>query len=170
MPKTKKQRTSRVLLGLNVGNGIFKMHAEGARCSVCNIVLRSATKYSLEQHLSTPKHKVNANRHMPQQILDEYHSTLNMTEFEEDIVKTFITADIPLHKLNSKYLQSLFEKYTKQKLPSSFKAHTKYLPKIYSDKIDEIAVHFHRKKIWVSNIPHYIFFFSVQPKIGDDFK
>lgn len=150
MPKAKRERTSRVLHYLNVGKGVFQIHPDGARCNACNVVLRSTSTDALERHLVTPKHKDSARRYIPQPTLQEMQMNQNLTEFEEDIVKTFLIADIPLHKLDNQYIKSLFEKYTTKKLPSVYKARTKYVPKLYADSFSEISAHLRHKKLWVS--------------------
>lgn len=149
-PKSKKERTARVLYHLDIGNGAFRMHPDGAFCRVCTEVLTSTRKSSLKLHLATSKHRENSKRSLTQSQLSEVVLKETIDEFEEDVVKTFMIADIPLHKLNNAYVQSLFEKYAKKKLPSVFSARTKYVNKIYTERIKEISANLVGKKLWVS--------------------
>lgn len=148
--KTRKDRTARVLYYLDIGKGVFKMHSNGVFCSTCCLVLTPTSKYSLESHLTTAKHKENASRNLPQLQLHEVQPD-KINEFEEEVVKTFLAADIPLHKLQNPYIQSLFVKYANKKLPSVTQARTKYINKLYNERIQEIASSLAGKKLWVGD-------------------
>lgn len=130
---------------------VYKMHMEGAYCKVCGVVLKCATKYSLELHANTPKHRSNAFRSLTQTRLNDNSELLpkSVIDFEEDLVKTFLAADIPLHKLQNSHLQKLFETYAGKKVPSVYKARTTYVNKFFTERIGQLSDKLNRKKLWV---------------------
>lgn len=152
MPKTKKERVSRVLCHLKPDDRVFRLHAEGAYCQICGDVLKCATKNALEVHANTPKHRNNARRSLRQPQITESTELVpkSVIEFEEDLVKAFLAADIPLHKLGNSHIQSLFETHAGKKLPSIYKARSTYVPKLYNERVNKLSERLSGKKLWVS--------------------
>lgn len=154
MPKTKKQRVSRVIDQLRPDDRVFRLHSEGAFCQICAEVLKCATKNGLDNHVNTSKHRNNARRSLRQpQITEAAELPLkSVIDFEEALIKTFVAADIPLHKLGNMHVQNLFETHLGTKLPSIHKARTTYVPKIYSERVALLNAKLNGKQLWVSSV------------------
>lgn len=149
--KTKKEIVSRLLFELNVGNKVFRPHLDGVFCKVCGCVLKSITKWTLTEHLATPKHKTNSRGGILQTSVNSNDTNTSEKEFRfcHELVRAFISADIPLNKLDHPELKSFIESYTSLKVPSVFTARTKYMNTIYDAKVSEITEKLSGKKIWV---------------------
>lgn len=159
MPKVNKKRISRVLLHFPQDNTAFKMHPEGVFCEICGIVLTTTTKFSLETHANTAKHRNNSQRSLVQTQINPDSNIIpkSVIDFEEDLIKTFLAADIPLHKLGNAHLQNLFETYAGKKLPSVYKARTNYVPKLYTESIAKLSQKLNGKKLWVRKMSNILF-------------
>lgn len=160
MPKVNKNRISRVLHYFPGDKAAFKMHPEGVFCQICGIVLTTTTKFSLETHANTAKHRNNSQRSLVQTQISPDSNIIpkSVIDFEEDLIKTFLAADIPLHKLGNAHLQNLFETYAGKKLPSVYKARTNYVPKLYTESIAKLSQKLNGKKLWVTKINCNIYF------------
>lgn len=75
---------------------MYKVHIDGVFCKICGIVLKSATKYALEAHANTPKHRNNSQRSLVQTQLNPDSNIISMSviEFKEDLIKAFLAADM----------------------------------------------------------------------------
>lgn len=162
MPKLKtKAESISDLLAKNIGGGVFRRQADTVFCKVCIKRLNTITKYTLENHIKTQVHENLVKRREQQQrqidsdgfVLSsetDIGKALSQSTFMHDVTKAFITADIPLNKMNSHALRQLFEKYTKFNLPSESMARQFIMPKIYDQTIESTKQQLAGKKIWVS--------------------
>lgn len=156
MPKTKKDKVSRILNNISSSKNTFTAHAEGVFCNVCSTVLRSVTAWTLDVHMKTPKHIANASRKLSQSQIQTAVSEETST-FAHDLVEAFVIADIPLNKLNDPQLQWLFETYAKQMPPSVTNARTRHLTKIYEKLMSQIQLSLVGKRLWVSQFSLVMF-------------
>jgi hypothetical protein len=89
-------------------------------CNTCNQNVNFRDKPRLKQHLTT-------NNHIQNLTGTSNHS------FYEDLCESFISANIPLKKLNNPSLPKFLAKCTKQNIPdeSTIRKYRKYVPKQY---------------------------------------
>ncbi|KAG7156242.1 hypothetical protein Hamer_G005951 [Homarus americanus] len=92
-------------------------------CKYCEVVVSSSKKFQVQQHIQTAKHamKKEAKTSAKQQTL--LPATVSRPgpehfQFNQDLCRALVSADIPLNKLNNKELVSFLEKYTDQKVPN----------------------------------------------------
>jgi hypothetical protein len=162
MPKTRRERVARVLRQIKSGecSRVFEYHIDGVFCNVCASVLTSVTTWTLTSHLAKEKHKNNAKLKLSQTRITttiEQQEQQPTSNFAYDLVETFISADIALHKLSDPKVQWLFETYAREKLPSVNCARTRLLKQIYDKKVLKMQESLEGHKLWVSNFKYMKF-------------
>ncbi|KAG7165511.1 hypothetical protein Hamer_G029399 [Homarus americanus] len=75
---------------------------------------------------------------------------LKHSQFNQDLCRALVSADIPLTKLNNKELVSFLEKYTDQKVPSESTLRKNYVPDLYNETLDRLREKVGDNSIWVS--------------------
>lgn len=135
--------------------GVFRTDNSILFCIYCSCDITGKKVHLVKQHLATQKHKDAEARHSksenPQQkLLTEFGKDQNINEFNLDLCKTFVEANIPLKKLRHPSLVSFLEKYTKKSVPSDSTLRQKYIPILYEKCIEELRTKAKNKCIWVS--------------------
>lgn len=72
------------------------------------------------------------------------------SSFNKDLCKAFISANIPLKKLENPKFKTFLEIYTKNDIPSESTLRKRYVDDIYNETMDKIRKIISDKKIWVS--------------------
>ncbi|KAG7162105.1 hypothetical protein Hamer_G010762 [Homarus americanus] len=72
------------------------------------------------------------------------------SQFNQDLCRALVSADIPLNKLNNKELVSFLEKYTDQKVPSESILRKNDVPDLYNETLDRLREKVGDNSIWVS--------------------
>jgi hypothetical protein len=106
-------------------------------CNTCNQNVNFRDKPRLKQHLTT-------NNHIQNLTGTSNHS------FYEDLCESFISAIIPLKKLNNPSLPKFLAKCTKQNIPdeSTIRKYRKYVPKQYEKVMMTIKSQIKDKYVW----------------------
>ena len=95
--------------------------ARDLRCNLCNVLVKCDKKFFVESHRKSKQHQRKLETKSKSQSKQTFLQ-LDQVNFEEQVVSSFLAADIPLHKLNHP-LKSLFATMGKV-LPSETAART----------------------------------------------
>ena len=90
--------------------------ARDLRCNLCDLLVKSDKKFFVESHRKSKQHQRKLETKSKSQSKHTF-SQLDQVNFKEQVVSSFLAADIPLHKLNHPSLMSLFATMAKV-LPS----------------------------------------------------
>lgn len=115
-------------------------------CKPCSKVVSCSKKFQIDQHIKTPSHiaKVNKMKSGPIQstlkqsfeaFKNENHS---QSEFNEDLCKTFLAANIPLNKLTNPQVKTFLQKYSKFNPPDESTLRKNVVGKVFATVLDEI--------------------------------
>lgn len=106
-------------------------------CRNCDQVLVFNGKSSMTQHVKTQKH-MQSLEGCPDKI------------FYEDLCNAFVSANIPLTKLNNTIFKNFLCKYTKRKIPDESTIRKHYIQNQYDKAMTAIKTKISSKYIWVS--------------------
>ncbi|KAG7160244.1 hypothetical protein Hamer_G029594, partial [Homarus americanus] len=105
----------------------------------------ASKKFQVQQHLKTSKHirleavKSNSAQKEQQLLLAcSSKSGPDRSQFNADLCKAFVLADIPLHKLNNRCLKSFLEQYTGKKVPDESTLRKNYVSQLFKDTMEII--------------------------------
>ncbi|KAJ4432693.1 hypothetical protein ANN_21316 [Periplaneta americana] len=98
------------------------------------------------------KHQANKQLNSKQrQLFLTQPTTSNVrSEFNIDLCRSLISADIPLYKLKNKVFREFLEKYTQHTIPDESTLRKTYAPSIYDETIQKIRDEIKDSSIWVS--------------------
>ncbi|KAJ4443025.1 hypothetical protein ANN_04675 [Periplaneta americana] len=122
-------------------------HFEHLKCAVS-----STQKFLVQQHITTSKHQANKQLNSKQrQLFLTQPTTSNVrSEFNIDLCRSLISADIPLYKLKNKVFREFLEKYTQHTIPDESTLRKTYAASIYDETIQKIRDEIKDSSIWVS--------------------
>ncbi|KAJ4425903.1 hypothetical protein ANN_27529 [Periplaneta americana] len=132
------------------------------KCEICGITftlplslecaVSSTQKFLVQQHITTSKHQANKQLNSKQrQLFLTQPTTSNVrSEFNIDLCRSLISADIPLYKLKNKVFREFLEKYTQHTIPDESTLRKTYAPSIYDETIQKIRDEIKDSSIWVS--------------------
>lgn len=107
----------------------------------------------MKQHIGTTKHDTAANRNKDSQktqtLLTE-HQQPKINQFNLDLCKSFLEANIPLKKVSHPSIIRLFETYTKNSMPCESILRQKYVPMLFDNCMETLREKAKDKYIWVS--------------------
>ena len=110
MPKGKASNTSKIKSVLHDFPGEFVQNPNNELyCNLCNCVVSCTKRFLVDSHRKTFKHQKALSRselQMPQTSQTFLRSS--DSDFVEKVTKAFLSADIPLYKLNNKHIKNLF--------------------------------------------------------------
>lgn len=151
MPKTKQDKLSRLVNELKIGRGVLQTDGKIVYCNLCGKNVNGETKYLLEQHCESKGHqlKLKAKNEKQPFIATALAQQEPNKKFAENLVKMFLAADIPLHKLRNNHLRSFFGELTDLKVPTETTAR-RIVPDIYSELLSDVKKSLNNKKIWIS--------------------
>ena len=88
-------------------------------CTLCSIIVSHYRKFSVDKHRQSTKHHkaLSSTSQQRQQPLSIPTASFDWNDYVRIVTAAFLSADIPLYKLNNSDLQALF-KYLGQKAPS----------------------------------------------------
>ena len=81
--------------------------ARDLRCNLCDVLVRCGEKFFVESHRKSKQHQRKLETKSKFQSKQTFLQ-LDQVNFKEQVVSSFLAADIPLHKLNHLSLKSLF--------------------------------------------------------------
>ena len=105
------------------------------RCNLCDVLVKCGKTFFVESHRKSKQHQ----RKLETKSKSESKQTFlhfDQVNFKEQVVSSFLAADIPLHKLNHPSLKSLFARMGKV-LPSETAARA-CVAKLASQKEEQI--------------------------------
>ncbi|KAJ4445011.1 hypothetical protein ANN_06810, partial [Periplaneta americana] len=125
----------------------FHQDIKNMECAVS-----STQKFLVQQHITTSKHQANKQLNSKQrQLFLTQPTTSNVrSEFNIDLCRSLISADIPLYKLKNKVFREFLEKYTQHTIPDESTLRKTYAPSIYDETIQKIRDEIKDSSIWVS--------------------
>jgi Protein of unknown function (DUF 659) len=123
-------------------------------CKVCEVPVSVTKKFQVIQHLNTGKHsrmKLLKNS-KTQQLLPTAFSTAGpkRSQFNEDLCKAFLSANVPLGKLKNEDFRLFLEKYTQNIIPEESTIRKNYVSHVYKEAINKIREKVGENNIWVS--------------------
>ncbi|KAJ4430864.1 hypothetical protein ANN_19455 [Periplaneta americana] len=121
-------------------------------CNLCQCAVSSTQKFLVQQHITTSKHQANKqlNSKQRQLFLTQPTTSNVISEFNIDLCRSLISADIPLYKLKNKVFREFLEKYTQHTIPDESTLRKTYAPSIYDETIQKIRDEIKDSSIWVS--------------------
>ena len=122
-------------------NEFSAIPARDLRCNLCDVLVKYDKKFFVESHRKSKQHQRKLETKSKSQSKQTFLQ-LDQVNFKEQIVSSFLAADIPLHKLDHSSLKSLFATMGKV-LPSETAAR----PCVASQKEEHIQELLRDKKI-----------------------
>ena len=79
-------------------------------CNLCNCAVSCNKRFLVDSHRNTSKHQKALGSRSENLIPQTLHTFLRSsdTDFVEKVTKTFLSAAIPLYKLNNTYIKNFF--------------------------------------------------------------
>ena len=145
MPKQAKSSTAKVRqICQEYPDEFSATPARDLRCNLCDVLVKCNKKFFVESHQKSKQHqrKETESKSQSKQIFLQLHQV----NFKEQVVSSFLAADIPLHKLNHSSLKSLFATMGKV-LPSETAARA-CVAKLASQKEEQIQELLRDKKFF----------------------
>ncbi|KAJ4443015.1 hypothetical protein ANN_04665 [Periplaneta americana] len=136
--------------GMKINANKAKAIVIGRKIKQCAV--SSTQKFLVQQHITTSKHQANKQLNSKQrQLFLTQPTTSNVrSEFNIDLCRSLISADIPLYKLKNKVFREFLEKYTQHTIPDESTLRKTYAPSIYDETIQKIRDEIKDSSIWVS--------------------
>ena len=120
--------------------------ARDLRCNLCDVLVKCDKKFFVESHQKSKQHQRKFQTKSKFQSKQTFLQ-LDQANFKEQVVSSFLAADIPLHKLNHPSLKSLFATMGKV-LPSETAARA-CVAKLASHKEEQIQELLRDKKVFL---------------------
>ena len=138
------------------GSEIFSTDGKVLLCKICEREVKADKKFLVVQHVKGAKHtalvekKAQVASSSVSQLKPFLEAAGKQSQFTLDLCDAFVSADIPLYKLDNPKLRSFFEKY-KHPIPCSATVRLNYLKIAYESRLDYIRNYVGDKQIWVSS-------------------
>ena len=116
------------------------------RCNLCDVLVKCDKKFFVENHRKSKQHQGKLETKSKSQSKQTFLH-FDQVNFKEQVVSSFLAADIPLHKLNHPSLKSLFAK--RGKVLSSEIAARACVSKLASQKEEQIQELLRDKKFFL---------------------
>ena len=108
MPKQAKCSTAKVRqICQEYPDEILATSARDLRCNLCDVLVKCHKKFFVESHRKSKQQQRILETKSKSQSKQTFLQ-LDQVNFKEQVVSSFLAADIPLHKLNHPFLKSLF--------------------------------------------------------------
>ena len=145
MPKQAKSSTAKVRqICPKYPDEFSATPARDLRCNLCDVLVKCDKKFFVKSHRKSKQHQRKLETKSKSQSKQTFLQ-LDQVNFKEQVVSSFLAADIPLHKLNYSSLKSLFATMGKV-LPSETAARA-CVTKLASQKEEQIQELLRDKKI-----------------------
>ena len=156
MPKSKTSTSCRLQQYVLEFKDTFTSDGKILYCQPCGKAIKVEQRSQVTQHLSGNKHKVAALRQAKKQPLISEpvpSASIQPCRFSvycEDLCRAFVSADIPISKVNEPQLKKFLTKYSNIDTPDESTLRRNYLPKCYEETLAHIRSICQNEKIWVS--------------------
>jgi len=152
MPKEKKSDASRLQYFVSeFGADFFSTDNKVLVCKVCETKISSEKRFSISQHITLDKHVRGVQRFQRKEENKKIQllvpSLSKTSEYNLDLCKAMLAANIPLNKLSNPQFKSFLEKYTMKDTPVESTLRLGYVDKCYIDTVDKIKKKVNGKKI-----------------------
>ena len=108
MPKQAKYSTAKVRqICQEYSDKLLATPASDLQCHLCDVLVKCDKKFFAESHQKSKQHQEKLETKSKSRRKQTFLQ-LNQVNFEKQVVSSFLSADIPLHKLNHPSLKSLF--------------------------------------------------------------
>ena len=108
MPKQAKSSTAKVRqICQQYPDEFSATPARDLRCNLCDVLVKCDKKFFVESHRKSKQHQRKWETNSKSQSKKTFLQ-FDQVNFKEQIVSSFLAADIPLHKLNHHSLKCLF--------------------------------------------------------------
>ena len=108
MPKQAKSSTAKVRkIFQEYPDEFLATPARDLRCNLCDLLVKCDTKFFVESHQKSKQHQRKFETKTKSQS-KQIFLRLDQVNFKEQVVSSFLAADISLYKLNHPSLKSLF--------------------------------------------------------------
>ena len=127
-------------------------------CDACEMSISFERKSQVDQHLATKKHKRKAEEmklpgaKKPKQafVTAETTTTGHGNQFFQDLCDTFVSANIPLYKVNHPKVVGFLKKYCKENVPDESTLRKHYVTQNYQAKLEKLRGDLKDEYIWLS--------------------
>ena len=99
---------------------VFKTNGVALMCNVCDKNISSGRKSQVDQHVKTVLHKDRVKKFVSrtqQLFLSEMNTEKPKEEFNHELTKAFLAADIPLWKLENECFKTFFQDLDRTEYP-----------------------------------------------------
>jgi len=134
------------------GADVFSTDGLVLFCKVCEVKVAADKKYTIQQHITRDKHLRGIQKRNEQttSLTQPMYSEYGNSNFNLDLCRAFLSANIPLHKLSHPILRNFLENYTNKTIPDSSTLRQNYVNKCYEETMNKIRTYASGKKIWIS--------------------
>ncbi|KAL4132751.1 hypothetical protein QTP88_009852 [Uroleucon formosanum] len=134
------------------GEDIFSCDNAVLFCKVCGVKVSAEKKYNIQQHITRGKHIQQLNIRKQEKPKSQLLVTgMSMkSSFNEELCNVFLSANIPLTKLNIPIFRDFLHKHTKQIIPDESTLRKNYIDQCYINTINKIRDYVRNKNVWVS--------------------
>ena len=118
-------------------------------CDLCNCGVSCNKRFLVDSHRNTSKHQkaldIRSENLLPQNLQMFLRSS--DTDFVEKVTKVFLSADVPLYKLNNTHIKNIF-RYIGHRLPSQTTCRRTAL-QLSEDELKQVQNAVHDKQIFL---------------------
>lgn len=156
MPKVERKSSQKIHDWITeFGENVFTSDGSVLMCKLCEKTVNPEKRYFVIQHMQTAKHKKAENQTKCTQkqvnlLTNFVVESTRKSQFSMDLCKAFISADIPLWKLENPILREFLKKYTNEQIPNESTLRKSYVADIYSIVMQNIRDEVKEKNIWIS--------------------
>lgn len=153
MPKAKQSNRNILYKYVSDHSEVFKTDGKVLFCKICNKSVSFEKKFLVDQHLHSQKHKDKCQQiseSLSQPLITSRSTGDKTCVFNMDLCEAFLSADIPLFKLNNVHLTNFLKKYTKETIPSETTLRKTYVDKLYNSKLNKVVDVLKNSYLWVS--------------------
>lgn len=125
-------------------------------CDACDMSVTCERKSQVDQHMKTQKHKRKAEEMLSrtkkarQTFFSADITTGPESTFYHELCDTFVSANIPLFKINHPKVRAFLKKYCKMNIPDESTLRKHYVTKIYETKLERLRTDLKDEYVWVS--------------------
>lgn len=123
-------------------------------CKFCDVALTGHKTSNVKQHIDTDKHKknvsaANGSAALKQTFMSD-HQRPQFNQFNMDLCKTFLEANIPLKKTGHPSVIRFIENYTGKNMPNESTLRKTYVPLLFNECMENLQTKAKDQYIWAS--------------------
>lgn len=134
---------------------VFRTDGSILFCTFCDAPLTGNKTSNVKQHIETAKHKKavetkNKSTALKQTLMPEHQVPQKINQFHMDLCQMFVSANIPMKKIEHPKVVNFIESYTGKTMPSESLLRKKYVPILHDESLEKMRAKAKDKYIWVS--------------------